>query len=934
MGPTNFYMYYKSPSGIKQKYSIVICIALLTLLVRYNGYAQSLGDPIVNITFGAGTGQFAGSLPADSGSTTYTYINGTPSDGLYTIANSTNGMYTGWWRTSDHTGNPGGYMMIVNCDYAPGIFYTRKVKGLCGNTKYQFAAWIKNLLNYVGKPSNIKFSIETTNGVLLGSDSTGIIPLKDEWKQYPFTFSTPAGIDSIVIKMNNIAPGGNGNDVAIDDITFRPYGDPVAVVFDKATTQSICAGSPKTININPTTTLSTGYALKLQQMINGVWTDQGTPFTNSAASFLSPTAAGTYSYRVVSALAGNIAAAQCVVSSNILTLTVAPLPDTTFTAPAKTCLGDSTFFTAPAEPSGTIWLWNFGDGGTSAKQNPAHLYSSPGDYTVMLTVTNASGCPLTGTKKIHIAKLPTAKFTYSSPDCETRAVIFTDLSAPNEGIITKWVWDYGDGSLPDIRTDNIKPFQHTYTPGSYTVKLSVTNTNGCLSTATQSFIVSPLPVVDFILPAACVSDKVTFIDNSKISDNSESSFTYLWNFGDAANATPANPNTSNLKNPTHKYNTASTYPVSLTITSNNNCAVTTTKTFIVNGATPVANFAVLNPNTLCSNREVYFINNSSVDFGNATRIDWYFDMINNPTVVVTDNSPYPGKQYRHTYPEFHSPASIDYTVRMVVYSGAICFSPKLDQVITLRATPHLTFSTQLPLCQNNAPVQLSVLEDSGIQGGGIYLGTGVNTTGLFDPAVSGSGTFPIKYIYTASTTGACADTVSQNIVVNPYPQINAGSDITILAGGASQLHATTTSNGNLTYSWSPASGLSSTSIPNPIASPAINTTYTLTATNSNGCSATSKVNVVVLQAPTVPNAFTPNGDSINDVWKILYLDTYSGCTIEVFNRSGKKVFSSIGYPIPWDGRFNGADLPVGVYYYIINPKHGRSMISGSVTIIR
>jgi gliding motility-associated-like protein len=84
----------------------------------------------------------------------------------------------------------------------------------------------------------------------------------------------------------------------------------------------------------------------------------------------------------------------------------------------------------------------------------------------------------------------------------------------------------------------------------------------------------------------------------------------------------------------------------------------------------------------------------------------------------------------------------------------------------------------------------------------------------------------------------------------------------------------------------------------------------------------------------IPNAFTPNNDGINDTWDIKYLNIYTNATIEVFNRLGVKVYSSKGYTIPWDGKFDGKSLPFGVYYYIIDPKTGAKKITGSLTIIR
>lgn len=84
----------------------------------------------------------------------------------------------------------------------------------------------------------------------------------------------------------------------------------------------------------------------------------------------------------------------------------------------------------------------------------------------------------------------------------------------------------------------------------------------------------------------------------------------------------------------------------------------------------------------------------------------------------------------------------------------------------------------------------------------------------------------------------------------------------------------------------------------------------------------------------IPNGFTPNNDGINDTWNIQYLDTYPNCSVDIFNRYGTKVYASIGYPAPWNGRYKGANLPAGTYYYIINLHNGSPVLSGSVTILR
>jgi gliding motility-associated-like protein len=92
--------------------------------------------------------------------------------------------------------------------------------------------------------------------------------------------------------------------------------------------------------------------------------------------------------------------------------------------------------------------------------------------------------------------------------------------------------------------------------------------------------------------------------------------------------------------------------------------------------------------------------------------------------------------------------------------------------------------------------------------------------------------------------------------------------------------------------------------------------------------------VTVLKAPVIPNTFSPNNDGINDTWRIQHLESYPGALVQVYDRYGKQVFTSIGYGRDWDGKFLGTPFPIGTYYYIVDPKNGRKLISGSITILR
>jgi len=85
---------------------------------------------------------------------------------------------------------------------------------------------------------------------------------------------------------------------------------------------------------------------------------------------------------------------------------------------------------------------------------------------------------------------------------------------------------------------------------------------------------------------------------------------------------------------------------------------------------------------------------------------------------------------------------------------------------------------------------------------------------------------------------------------------------------------------------------------------------------------------------SVPNAFTPNGDGKNDTWGIRNLAGYPNCKVSVFNRWGQKVFASLGYSTPWDGRQNGTDVPTGSYVYFIDLGNGSKAMTGTVMVIR
>jgi gliding motility-associated-like protein len=212
------------------------------------------------------------------------------------------------------------------------------------------------------------------------------------------------------------------------------------------------------------------------------------------------------------------------------------------------------------------------------------------------------------------------------------------------------------------------------------------------------------------------------------------------------------------------------------------------------------------------------------------------------------------------------------------------------------------------------------------------------TTGVSNPAVANPVLTPQQtttYTVTA-TLGTCTQQRTVTVTVFEGATANAGPDVSIIAGDIIQLQA---SGSTGTYNWTPPAGLSAANVLIPNANPAVTTTYTLTVTSPQGCLASDNVTVTVVPYCIKPmEAFTPNGDGINDLWLIT---NGTGCLTDakaqVFNRYGSKVFEDNNYRNTWNGTYKGKPLPDGTYYYVISFRliNGKTVVlKGNLTILR
>ncbi len=257
--------------------------------------------------------------------------------------------------------------------------------------------------------------------------------------------------------------------------------------------------------------------------------------------------------------------------------------------------------------------WDFGDSSatTTSVDSVNHIYTQNGTFNVRLIITDLIGCKDTLVKPMYIiVNGPTAKFTTNLPGtCVNNAIDFIDSSfSDGTHPIVQWTWDFGDNTGA---TFVAPPFTHVYNKaGIYTIKLKVTDSNGCTDSLIKiNYIMITQPVADFISTdtASCPLAAVHFV-NLATGPNLQ----YFWNFGDGT--------TSNDPNPIHQYATTNIFTVSLKITDAYGCSDSIQKINYITITTPKANFVLSDSLSTCPPFFVTFNNTST----NYTTLSWDF----------------------------------------------------------------------------------------------------------------------------------------------------------------------------------------------------------------------------------------------------------------------------------------------------------------------
>jgi gliding motility-associated-like protein len=477
--------------------------------------------------------------------------------------------------------------------------------------------------------------------------------------------------------------------------------------------------------------------------------------------------------------------------------------------------------TSKSTPNNTIlsWTWNFGDGNTLTQAKGGkvtHLYANPGAYYVTMQITDAAGCSSDVPSAQYVSvNGPKASFYPSGTDVHLNTTVYFYNNTQDYGNTnTAYYWDFGDGNTS---TDPY-PY-HTYTtPGTYTVTMSATNPAvPCSSTATPVTIIvrnfnSHFQYSSGYVAGNCPPLLVSFTNTSY------NAVSVAWDFGDGNTA-------GNVYNPSHVYEKPGTYIVTLTVYTYNGLQGQYIDSVIIRQPSVV--IPKLPPET-CIGHPVTLLSNIQ----SGSNYIWDFG---DGSIVAS-----PDGNATHTYQTAGS-----YTATLLVQNDAGCVTDTtLPNPVKIRPNPVATISPASPvLCRGDS-------QELSATGGSIYQWS--PSTGLNDPNIPNPVANPgitTAYQLTVKDDIGCQNTAPLTITVVQPGNLQLRPSASICAGDTVQLNAT----GEMVYTWiDDTQWLDHTDIPNPVATPPEDITYTVQGSDDHHCFVhTKSIVVAVHPLPTV-----------------------------------------------------------------------------------
>ncbi|MGB4846194.1 MAG: PKD domain-containing protein [Ferruginibacter sp.] len=558
------------------------------------------------------------------------------------------------------------------------------------------------------------------------------------------------------------------------------------------------------------------------------------------------------------------------------------------------CDGFTLTFTNIASPDNIdSYYWEFGDGNTSTLPVPTHTYAAAGDYTLKLVVNRGSPCADSSTSVVKVYPGFRPDFTFAG-QCKNTAIQFSDITTADYGIINFWKWNFGNPSSPANSSALQNPTHIYSTPGLFDVSFIVMSTKGCIDTILKTIEILDKP------PLTVTGDTlICFIDTLQLQAIGTGTFNWSpnYNINNTSSATP-------LVSP----DVPTTYYV--TITDPFGCKGSDSikvdvKLFVT--------LAAGNDTLICKSDQVVLQLHSD-----ALHYQWTEtpsgSTLNNPTLKSPIATPLKSTTYHVVGNIGKCIAEDEITVTPVPYPGADAGS---DQ--------HICFG-------NDGQLNAS--------GGSIYSWTPeafLTAANIHNPVVVNP-TANIRYIVTVRDVLGCPKPVKDTVMIFVDKIVaDAGpADTSVVIGQPLQLYAS----GSINYSWTPSTWLNNTLISNPVAFPQNDILYKVRVSNNTGCFDTDSIRVHVFKVLPdlfVPNAFTPNNDGINDIFKPIPIGMKSVDIFKIYNRWGQLLYSGTGNGTGWNGKYSGKAQEAATYiWYAEGTDYLNNKIKrrGSVILIR
>lgn len=562
----------------------------------------------------------------------------------------------------------------------------------------------------------------------------------------------------------------------------------------------------------------------------------------------------------------------------------------------------------------TTYIWNFGDGvqDTVATPGISHTYTSNGTFTVSMTVTDSQGCTDVLIKSFYVdVTYPYPAAVVDTFACPNEVLLF-NASASSVAQPANFHWVFGDGNVLDT---NIFTATHAYlTNGIYSGSLTITDRNGCDSTITFTIRIET-PVAGFYTTQtpSCGFNAVVFTDTSTGTAITGSH----WFFGDGGSSVV-------FGSVSHNYTNPGSYSVTLVSINSAGCTDTVTIDSLVVVPGPIGTFT-FSPQKGCIPLTVNFTATSP----NSVNYTWDFG---DGTVLTTTST-----TISHTYTTTTA-ALPQLTLTTYLTNGDTCQidAPSPDSVIAYTLDANLNL-TQNVICSGSAG-SIDIVVANGTPP---YIFSWSNNATTEDITGLSAGIYTVTITDSIGCTLVTSGTITHptNIPGDLFIEVDGDSsvtDIELSEGQQVSLTLQTNIGGNPSYQWTPSTGLSCDTCPNPVlTATGQSLMYFVVITDTNGCYGTDSVNVKFVScedAMHVPNVFTPNGDGYNDE---LYVEhpCPENFIIVIYNRWGQEVFKTSNPVEKWDGRTSNSEfVPAGTYYWILVSR-GKSQ-KGFVHLLR